>query len=151
MNTIDLIKDNTDYKNQADIYNAIVTGCGKANIPGMTTSAAKISAAFTSALTVADNFVSGMVYNNVSSTTANLAVQLPAVANNTGKYLTFFIGAAYVMRITPAAGEAIYLFGNGVVTKYLNIAAVVGNYATLYCDGVYWYVMATNGVVTKEA
>ena len=150
MNTIDILKDNTDYKNQTDIYNAIVTGSGKENIPNMTTTAGKINKTFTSALAVPDVFQSGMVYNNVASSTANLACTLPAVANNAGKYLTFFTGAAYVMRVTPASGESIYLFGDGVASKYLSIPAVVGNYATLYCDGTAWYVMASAGVIVKE-
>lgn len=146
MNVIDIIKNNTDYQNQTDIYNAIVTGCGKNVLPVMQTSAT----AFTSALTVPASFVSGTVYNNVGSS-GTLVATLPAVSTNAGKYLTFFIGAAQIVRPTPASGEKVYLFGDGVASKYVNIAAVVGNYATLYCDGTAWYVMATNGVVTKEA
>lgn len=146
MNVIRILKDNTDFQNQTDIYNAIVEGCGKAVIPNMATSATT----FTSALTVPASFVSGTVYNNVGST-GTLAATLPAVANATGKYVTFFVGAAQIVRPTPATGEKIYLFGDGVASKYLNIAAVIGNYASLYCDGTAWYVMETNGVVTKEA
>ena len=146
MNTVELKKDNTDYKNWADVYQAIVTGIGYENMPVMQTSAT----AFTSALTVPKSFTSGTVYNNVGSS-GTLTATLPAVADCKGKYLAFFIGAAQIVRPTPASDEKIYLYGDGVASKYLNIAAVVGNYAVLYCDGTAWFVVNTTGVVTKEA
>lgn len=146
MNTVNLKKHNTDHKNWADIYATIVEGIGYENIPNMRTSAT----AFTSALTVPDSFTSGMCYNNTGAT-GTLAATLPAAEKANGKYIAFFISAAQIVRPTPATGEKIYLFGDGVASKYLNIAGVVGNYAVLYCDGTAWFVMNSSGVVTKEA
>lgn len=94
MNVIDIVKNNTDYQNQSDIYNAIVTGCGAVSVMQTT------ATAFTAALTVPTSFVSGTVYNNVGSS-GTLAATLPAVATNAGKYLTFFVGAAQIVRPTP--------------------------------------------------
>lgn len=76
---------------------------------------------------------------------------LPTVKTSKGKTLLLNVLAAQILRALPVTGEAINLNGSAVVTKYLNIAAVIGNYAELYCDGVQWLVTGYSGVVTKEA
>lgn len=91
--------------------------------------------------------------NNIFSNTGaggTIVFTLPAVKDAKGKTLLLNVLAAQIVRALPVTGEIINLNGSVVVTKYLNIAAVIGNYAELYCDGVQW--MATNfsGVVTKE-
>ena len=59
--------------------------------------------------------------------------------------------AAFLVRLLPQTGEAICLAGSNVVTKYLNIAALVGNYVDVFCDGEKYLVQDYSGVVTKEA
>jgi len=59
--------------------------------------------------------------------------------------------AAGIVRLLPATGEKIYLGGSGVASKYLNVAAVIGNYVDVYCDGEKYLVTGYSGVITKEA
>jgi hypothetical protein len=40
--------------------------------------------------------------------------------------------AAQIVRVTPASGEKVYLGGDGVASKYLNIAGVIGNYCEIF-------------------
>lgn len=80
-----------------------------------------------------------------------MVLTLPAVKDSIGKCLLVNILAAQIVRLLPVTGEIINLNGSVVVTKYLNIAGVIGNYAALYCDGVQWIVTAYAGVLTKEA
>jgi len=76
---------------------------------------------------------------------------LPAVRDSYGKALKVHVLAAQIIRCLPQTGEAVDLHGSAVVTKYLDIAGVIGNYVDLYCDGSKWIVTHSNGVVTKEA
>lgn len=76
---------------------------------------------------------------------------LPSVSAAVGKTLLLHSLAAQIVRALPVSGEAVNLNGSAVVTKYLNIAATIGNYAELYCDGTQWIVTGYSGVVTKEA
>jgi hypothetical protein len=76
---------------------------------------------------------------------------LPAVRNSINAALKFPLLAAQVVRLLPQSGEAVDLNGSAVVTKYLNVAGVIGNYVDVYCDGVKWIVVGYSGVVTKEA
>lgn len=87
--------------------------------------------------------------NTGASGTAVLT--LPAAATVSGKCLKVAVTAAQIVRLLPATGEKIYLNGSGVATKYLNIAAVVGNYVNVYCDGTDYFVVNYAGVVTKES
>lgn len=80
-----------------------------------------------------------------------MVLTLPAVKDSVGKCLTVNILAAQIVRLLPVTGEAVNLNGSAVVTKYLNIAGVIGNYADLFCDGKQWIVTGYSGVVTKEA
>lgn len=90
------------------------------------------------------------IYTNTGAS-GTVVFTLPSVRNNAGKALTFHAFAAQIIRCLPQTGEAVNLNGSAVVTKYLNIAAVIGNYADLYCDGSQWIVTGYSGVVTKEA
>jgi len=90
------------------------------------------------------------IYNNTGAS-GTVVFTLPSVKGNAGKALTIHAFAAQIIRCLPQTGEAVNLNGSAVVTKYLNIAGVIGNYADLYCDGVQWVVTGYSGVVTKEA
>jgi hypothetical protein len=65
--------------------------------------------------------------------------------------MRFYLTVAQIVRLLPQTGESIYLAGSGTATKYLNIAAVIGNYVDVYSDGTSFYVTGYSGVVTKEA
>ena len=76
---------------------------------------------------------------------------LPAVAEWAGHAMRFAVKAAQIIRLLPQTGEKIFLDGDGVATKYVNIAAVIGNFAEVFNNGTSIEVVAYNGVVTKEA
>ena len=80
-----------------------------------------------------------------------IVLTLPAVAGNGGKFLKAQVTVAQTVTLTPQAGEAIFLGGSGVVSKYLLIAGVISNHVDVYCDGARWLVLNYAGVVTKEA
>ncbi len=90
------------------------------------------------------------VFNNAGDD-GTLVLTLPSVKGNAGKALKVHLLAAQIVRLLPVAGQAVNLNGSAVVTKYLNIAAVIGNYVDVYCDGYQWIVTGYAGVVTKEA
>ncbi len=85
--------------------------------------------------------------NTGASATATLP--LPSAANAAGCSLKVQLTVAQIVRLTPASGEKIFLGDSGVASKYLNIAAVIGNFVDLYCDGVSYQVINYSGVVTK--
>lgn len=102
----------------------------------------------------ADYTITAAQLNNIFDNTGDagtMVLTLPAVKDSLGKCLLVNILAAQIVRLLPVSGEIINLNGSVVVTKYLNIAGVIGNYADLYCDGVQWIVTGYSGVVTKEA
>lgn len=80
-----------------------------------------------------------------------ITLTLPAAADASGKNMRVQITAAQAVDLTPAAGEKVYLGGDGVADKYCEIAGVIGNYAHIYCDGTDWLVIGYSGVVTKQA
>jgi hypothetical protein len=90
------------------------------------------------------------VFSNTGAS-GTAVLTLPSVKGAKGKALTLHVLAAQILRALPVTGEAVNLNGSAVVTKYLNIAAVIGNYVDLYCDGVQWIVTGYAGTVTKEA
>lgn len=95
---------------------------------------------------------SDMNKNHTNTGASGTAVlTLPAVASVQGGALCVFVTAAQIVRLLPQTGEAIYLAGSGVVSKYLNIAGVIGNTCQVFCDGTKWKVLDYSGVVTKEA
>jgi hypothetical protein len=98
--------------------------------------------------TVVASDMNKIISNAGSSKT--IVLTLPAVASCKGDSLLIHALAAQILRPTPATGEAIALNGSVVVTKYLNIAGVIGNYVELYSDGSIWHVVGYAGVVTKE-
>lgn len=76
---------------------------------------------------------------------------LPSVASSKGKVARFNALAAQIQRLLPQTGEAVNFNGSAAVTKYLELAGVIGNFVEVYCDGVQWIVTNSSGVVTKEA
>lgn len=100
-------------------------------------------------VTLADLQAQSIVNNAAAGGT--IVLTLPAVATAKGLVLLINVLAAQIVRALPQTGEAVNYNGSAVVTKYLNIAGVIGNYAKLYCNGTQWLVTECNGVVTKEA
>lgn len=98
-------------------------------------------------LTVA-NF--GKIQTNTGAS-GTVVLTLPAASSVAGCALKVQVTAAQIVRCTPASGEKIYLGGSGVASKYLNIAAAIGNFVDLVSDGVQYLVTNYSGVVTKEA
>lgn len=90
------------------------------------------------------------IYTNAGAS-GTVVFTLPSVKTSAGKALTLHSLAAQIVRALPQTGEAVNLNGSAVVTKYLNVANVIGNYADLYCDGSQWIVTGYAGVVTKES
>jgi hypothetical protein len=90
------------------------------------------------------------IYSNAGAS-GTVVFTLPTVVGNAGRGLTIHALAAQIVRALPVTGQAVNLHGSAVVSKYLNVAAVIGNHVDLYCDGSQWIVTAANGVVTKEA
>lgn len=76
---------------------------------------------------------------------------LPDPATVAGCAFRVQLTVAQIVRLLPPTGKKIFLGGSGVASKYANIAAVIGNYADVYCDGVDYLITAYSGVVTKEA
>lgn len=109
--------------------------------------AAVSAQAATATLTVAN------AAKNITNTGAGatIVLTLPAAADAAGTSWRVQITVAQIVRLLPVTGEAICLGGSVVVTKYLNIAAVIGNFCDLYCDGTKYHVVNYSGVVTKEA
>jgi hypothetical protein len=76
---------------------------------------------------------------------------LPSAVTYPGMVIRFHLFAAQIVQLLPVTGQAIALNSSSVVTKYLNIAGVIGNYAEIVSDGSQWLVTHFSGVVTKEA
>ena len=76
---------------------------------------------------------------------------LPSAVTYPGTVLRAHLFAAQIVRFLPVTGQAIALNSSAVVTKYLNIAGVIGNYCEIVSDGTQWLVTQYAGVVTKEA
>jgi hypothetical protein len=89
------------------------------------------------------------IFSNAGAS-GTIVFTLPAVAKAKGHVVLLNVLAAQVIRALPQTGEIVNYNGSIVVTKYLNIAGVIGNYAELFCDGTHWIVRDANGVVTKE-
>jgi hypothetical protein len=98
-------------------------------------------------LTVA-NF--GKIQTNTGAAGA-VNLTLPAAKDAAGCGLKVQLTVAQIVKLTPQAGEKIYLGGSGVASKYAQVAGVIGNYLDLYCDGVDYLILGYSGVVTKEA
>lgn len=99
------------------------------------------------ALTVAN---AGKIQTNTGAGGA-INLTLPAVATVAGCSFKVQVTVAQVVKLTPAAGEKIFLGGSGVASKYLQVAGAIGNYVDVFCDGTDYLVTNYNGVVTKEA
>jgi hypothetical protein len=99
------------------------------------------------ALTVA-NF--GKIQTNTGAS-GTVVLTLPAASTVAGCSLKVQLTAAQIVRLTPASGEKVFLGGSGAASKYLQVAAAIGNYVDICCDGVDFLVMHYSGVLTKEA
>lgn len=106
-----------------------------------------------SAQTATATLTSAVFGKNVTNTGASgtIVLTLPAAKQGKDKAFRVWLTVAQIVRLDPAGTEKIYLGGSGVAGKYLNIAAVIGNYADIYCDGTDYHVVGYSGVVTKEA
>lgn len=90
------------------------------------------------------------IFNNTGDA-GNLVYTLPAVADSKGKVVRIHALAAQTQQADPQAGEAVNYNGSAVVSKYAQLAGVIGNYMELFCDGTQWIITNSSGVITKEA
>jgi predicted ribonuclease YlaK len=88
--------------------------------------------------------------NTNTGASGTIVLTLPSASSLKGQKTRIQITAAQIVQLLPATGEKIYLGGDGVASKYLQIAGTIGNYAELYCDGTSFYVTGYSGVLTKE-
>jgi len=88
---------------------------------------------------------------NNTGAVGTIVLTLLAAANAAGLPLRVYVTVAQIIRLQPQSGEKIYLAGSGVADKYLNIAATIGNYVDVFCDGEKYLVQDYAGVVTKQA
>lgn len=109
---------------------------------------ATVEANAASATLAAANF--GKIQTNTGSS-GTIVLTLPAANTVGGCCLKVQVTVAQIVRLTPASGEKVYLGGDGIASKYCQIAGVIGNFLDLYCDGSDFLVMNYAGVVTKEA
>lgn len=100
-------------------------------------------------VTVADLATPKLFTNTGASGT--VVFTLPSVASAKGKVMKVHLFAAQVVRLLPVTGEAINLNTSAVVTKYLNVAGVIGNFVEVFSDGSQWIFTRGSGVITKEA
>ncbi len=103
--------------------------------------------AATATLTTSD--FDKVITNTGSSGTVVLT--LPAARSVKGRSLKIQVTVAQIVSLSPAATEAVFLGGDGVVNKDLDIAGVIGNYVDVFSDGSNYLVTGYSGVVTKEA
>lgn len=99
-------------------------------------------------VTLTDLKVPTIINNTAAGGT--IVLTLPSVALANGYALLVNVLAAQIIRLLPQTGEIVNYNGSVVVTKYCQVAGVIGNYVELFCDGVQWIVVNANGVVTKE-
>lgn len=153
---------NTD---KAAVLGSTLSVAGATTLTGAVTLGSTISAANGTIYPIVSPFGTPVAYTgdatlvaadlnkNVTNTGASgtVVLTLPAVAGLAGSILHVEVTAAQIVRLLPVAGTAICLGGSSVVTKYLNIAGVIGNMVDVYCDGTRWLVVNRDGVITKEA
>lgn len=144
-----LVGDGTDLKSVAVSGDALLSAAGAVNVVklGVSPKGTVVPNASTGNIASGDL---GKIHTNTGSS-GTVVLTLPAVSGLAGSHVKVAVTAAQIIQVMPQTGEKIYLNGSGVATKYLNIAAVVGNFADLYCDGTDWMVLNYAGVVTKEA
>jgi len=90
--------------------------------------------------------------NNTNTGAGGTTVHtMPAASTVPGQVIRFQLTAAQIMSLSPASADAIFLGGDGVNNKDVNIAGVIGNYCDVWSDGDNYHVIGYSGVVTKEA
>lgn len=92
----------------------------------------------------------GRILTNTGAS-GTVVFTLPSAVTYPGVVLRFHLFAAQIVRLLPVTGQAVNLNSSAVVTKYLNIAGVIGNYCEIVSDGTQWLVTHFSGVLTKEA
>lgn len=105
-----------------------------------------VAKAATATLTASD--FDKVITNTGSSGTVVLT--LPAARSVAGRAIKIQLTVAQIVSLSPASTEAVYLGGDGVVNKDLDIAGVIGNYVDVYSDGTKYLVLGYSGVLTKE-
>jgi hypothetical protein len=88
--------------------------------------------------------------NTNTGASGGIVLTLPAASAVAGLSTRIQITAAQQVSLSPAATQAVYLGGSGVVNKDLVIAGVIGNYCDVYSNGEHYLVFGYSGVVTKE-
>jgi hypothetical protein len=125
-----------------------MTGYIVPNPPFVSPKATVTAKAADATLTVAE--VHGSQITNTGAA-ATITLTLPDPATAGGCAFRVQLTVAQIVRLLPPTGKKVYLGGSGVASKYLNIAAVIGNYCDVFCDGIDYLVTSYSGVVTKEA
>lgn len=99
------------------------------------------------------NLAASDLGKNITNTGASGTITLTqtGAATVAGTCFRVQLTVAQVVRIAPTATGKVFLGGNGVANKYLQIAGVIGNYVDIYCDGTDYHVVGYSGVLTKEA
>lgn len=100
-------------------------------------------------VTMADLAMPTIVNNTGAG--GNINLTLPKARLARGKVLRAHALAAQTIRLAPQTGEAVNYNGAAVVTKYCQLAGVIGNSIEVFSDGTQWVVTKGNGVITKEA
>lgn len=103
----------------------------------------------TATATLTSSSFNKILTNTGASGTITLTLPDPATVK--GQSIKVQVTAAQIIRLDPPSGVAVYLGGDGVDAKYLQIAGVIGNYADVWCDGTDYHVVTYSGVLTKEA
>lgn len=112
-----------------------------------------MSSAATALAKTTDYTVVAADFGNILTNTGasgTVVFTLPSAVTYPGTVLRFHLFAAQIVRLLPVTGQAVCLNSSVVVTKYLNIAGVIGNYCEIVSDGTQWLVTQYAGVVTKE-
>jgi len=144
-----LVGDGTDIKSVAVSTDVLLSAAGEARVQKMGVSPSGTVVANTATGNITAGNL-GKIHTNTGAS-GTIVLTLPAVAGLTGSHVKIAVTAAYIIQVMPQTGEKIYLNGSGVATKYLNIAATVGNFVDIVCDGTDWLVINYAGVLTKEA
>jgi hypothetical protein len=126
---------------------ATASGLQVPPVPMVDPAAAVVAYDADAALALADY---GKNITNTGAVGTVVLTLLPA-AQAAGLPFRVYLTVDQIVQLLPTTGESIYLAGDGVASKYLDIAAVIGNYVDVFCDGEKYLVQDYSGVVTKEA
>lgn len=146
-----LVGDGTDIASVPVSGDAVLTSVGALTVNKMGVSAkgTVVPQAANAVLVAADL---GKIHTNTGAG-AGITLTLPAAAaaDVPGKHIKVQVTVAQTVQLVPAAGDKIFLGGDGVADKYCQIAGVIGNFIDAYSDGTDWLVINYSGVATKQA